>query len=70
MYYLCYIILFESDIIMNRDSRKVIYLIKLLISVFLIASLFLQYNCSSSYHAGKGKKGMVPCPCEKRHNRK
>lgn len=37
---------------------------------FLLALLVVFSGCSSSKHVGKGKPGQVPCPCEKRSNRK
>jgi hypothetical protein len=54
---------------MNRSGLKAGHLGKIVFP-FLLVLLVIFSGCSSSQHAAKGKYGQVPCPCEKRSNRR
>ncbi len=55
---------------MQTISKKIAFISKAIIILFLISAFLFQTGCASSYHAKKGKFGQVPCPCEKNNKRR
>jgi hypothetical protein len=54
-----------------KDITRVFFrIIRMIIPLMMIAFLIFQSSCSSTGKIGKGKPGMVPCPCEKRNQRR
>jgi hypothetical protein len=43
---------------------------KIMVSVMLALLVIFNGCSSSSHHVTKGKPGQVPCPCEKKSNRR
>jgi hypothetical protein len=54
---------------MNISGSLARYSGKIMVSL-LLALMVIFSGCSSSQHTSKGKHGQVPCPCEKRSNRR
>jgi len=55
---------------MKKPSPLTVKIVGIILPLMLITLLAIQSSCSSTGRIGKEKRGMVPCPCEKRNNRR
>jgi hypothetical protein len=55
---------------MKRKVNHMKSLSLFIVLVALAAGMLIQSSCASVYGAKKEKHKMVPCPCEKKHNRR